>query len=124
MNRELKKVPLDFDWPLHKIWYGYLNNMCNGHCNDCRKYALLKGLKFKEYGCPDFGLDPPDGEGFQLWETTSEGSPISPVFTTPEELAEWCEDGTTVLGYEKISKEAWLNSFYYQMKEWEDEDRT
>lgn len=33
--------------------------------------------------------EPPAGEGYQLWETVSEGSPISPVFATPEELAEW-----------------------------------
>lgn len=28
--------------------------------------------------------DPPEGPGFQLWETISEGSPISPVFPTEE----------------------------------------
>lgn len=33
--------------------------------------------------------EPPSGEGWQLWETVSEGSPISPVFETPEDLAEW-----------------------------------
>lgn len=33
--------------------------------------------------------DPPEGEGWQLWQTVSEGSPISPVFATPEELARW-----------------------------------
>lgn len=32
--------------------------------------------------------EPPAGEGYQVWETVSEGSPISPVFATPEELAE------------------------------------
>lgn len=31
--------------------------------------------------------EPPTGEGYQIWETVSEGSPISPVFATPEELA-------------------------------------
>lgn len=30
--------------------------------------------------------EPPAGEGWQLWETVSEGSPISPVFATSEEL--------------------------------------
>ncbi len=30
---------------------------------------------------------PPEGEGWQVWETVSEGSPISPVFATAEELA-------------------------------------
>lgn len=115
MGRELKRVPMDFDWPLNKIWYGYRNSLCNGECDDCKHYAELKGLKYRKYGCPDFDTDPPVGNGYQLWETTSEGSPISPVFATPEELAEWCEDGATVLGFEKISKEEWLNSFYWQI---------
>lgn len=34
-------------------------------------------------------VEPPTGDGWQLWETVSEGSPISPPFATPEELAEW-----------------------------------
>jgi hypothetical protein len=33
--------------------------------------------------------DPPSGDGWQLWETVSEGSPVSPVFPTAEELAQW-----------------------------------
>lgn len=32
---------------------------------------------------------PPPGEGWQLWETVSEGSPITPVFTTAEDLARY-----------------------------------
>lgn len=33
--------------------------------------------------------EPPTGEGWQLWETVSEGSPISPVFPDAEGLAQW-----------------------------------
>lgn len=33
--------------------------------------------------------EPPEGEGYQLWETISEGAPVSPVFETPDELARW-----------------------------------
>ena len=33
----------------------------------------------------------PVGEGYQMWETVSDGSPISPVFATAEELASWLE---------------------------------
>jgi hypothetical protein len=33
--------------------------------------------------------EPPTGPGYQIWETVSEGSPISPVFETPEELARY-----------------------------------
>jgi hypothetical protein len=36
--------------------------------------------------------DPPAGEGWQLWETVSEGSPISPVFDSAEGLATWLAD--------------------------------
>jgi hypothetical protein len=36
--------------------------------------------------------DPPKGKGFQIWETVSEGSPISPVFEKPERLALWLVD--------------------------------
>jgi hypothetical protein len=25
MGREIKRVALDFDWPLDEIWHGYLN---------------------------------------------------------------------------------------------------
>lgn len=32
--------------------------------------------------------EPPEGEGWQLWQTVSDG-PISPVYETPEELARW-----------------------------------
>ena len=31
--------------------------------------------------------EPPTGDGWKLWETISKGSPISPAFKTPEELA-------------------------------------
>lgn len=33
--------------------------------------------------------EPPSGDGWQVWETVSEGSPISPVFATSQELVEW-----------------------------------
>jgi hypothetical protein len=32
---------------------------------------------------------PPTGEGWQLWENTSEGSPISPVFPTKEAFVDY-----------------------------------
>ena len=53
-------------------------------------------------------FDPPEGEGFQMWETTSEGSPASPVFATLEELSAWCAENATTFGRSKASKEAWM----------------
>lgn len=45
--------------------------------------------------------DPPSGTGWQLWETTSEGSPVSPVFATGEELARWLttKEGGKAVGF-------------------------
>ena len=36
--------------------------------------------------------EPPEGIGYQVWETVSEGSPVSPVFAKPEALASWMVD--------------------------------
>jgi len=55
--------------------------------------------------------DPPAGEGYQLWETVSEGSPISLVFQTPEELAEWLMSSPNYKWKENdrgTTKEQWL----------------
>jgi len=62
MGREIKRVALDFNWPLEKIWSGYQNE-------------------------PE--IEPPAGDGWQLWETVSEGSPISPVFKTETEFSDY-----------------------------------
>jgi len=54
-------------------------------------------------------FEPPLGNGFQLWETTSEGSPMSPVFESLDELCEWATDNETVFGSSKISKDQWMS---------------
>lgn len=52
-------------------------------------------------------VEPPEGPGYQIWETVSEGSPISPVFSTPEDLARHM--ATTSWGADKgTSVEQWL----------------
>jgi len=51
--------------------------------------------------------EPPAGEGYQIWETVSEGSPISPVFANPEDLAKYM--ATTRWGADEgSSAETWL----------------
>ena len=43
--------------------------------------------------------------------TTSEGTPVSPVFAAAGKLAAWCEDGATVFAGMKWTREQWLQSF-------------
>lgn len=189
MGRELKRVPLDFDWPAGKTWKGYVNphyekcNPCDGSGytvaaarlydlvsllmisgedvadyrkgrGRCHPYfdvnifyssqgkvcgedmaeltVALAGRPMSPFGhdacdrisagqkiieaagldpnkwglCPHCSghgvpngkwelweswerIHPHTGDGYQIWETVSEGSPISPVFDAPEGLANW-----------------------------------
>jgi hypothetical protein len=83
MSREVKRVPLDFCYPLHVIWAGYCNPFYWTHDGKISDDVIDKyGDLFKEF-------EPPLGDGYQLWETVSEGSPISPVFQTLELLCDW-----------------------------------
>lgn len=53
--------------------------------------------------------EPPAGDAYQVWETTSEGSPITPPFATPEELARFCADeGVSTFGSMTMDYERWL----------------
>lgn len=46
---------------------------------------------------------------FMMYEDTSEGTPISPAFATPEELARWLADtGASSFADQTASYEAWL----------------
>ncbi len=45
--------------------------------------------------------EPPEGPAYQLWETVSEGSPISPVFEDPRDLARWMASPLYVWGATK-----------------------
>jgi len=49
---------------------------------------------------------PPKGNGYQLWETTSEGSPASPVFETMDGLLDHL-DGKIVFGNRRASRAEW-----------------
>lgn len=59
------------------------------HCLTCKGNGDVATDEEREAAENWEGTEPPSGEGWQLWETTSEGSPTSPVFATGEELAQW-----------------------------------
>lgn len=122
MGRTLKRVPMDFDYPLNEVWYGYycIPSFCHSEyssgCGECKVFAKIIGVPKQENGdCPDFHkhfnihptIEPPAGEGYQLWETTTEGSPASPVFETLDALCEWCEENATIFANIKAAKEEW-----------------
>ncbi len=108
MGREVKRVPMDFDWPVGHIWPGYMGGICTEEigyairdkdadldtmCKACRHFGRLAGIFDQSEGCPVTRIDPPTGEGWQLWETITEGSPCTPVFSAAEGLAQHLADG-------------------------------
>jgi hypothetical protein len=72
MSREIKRVPLDFE---HEgAWPGYIRECDNANCD----------------GCPDCARqEPPTGDGWQVWESVSEGSPVSPVLASRDAVVAW-----------------------------------
>ena len=51
--------------------------------------------------------EPPKGEGWQMWGTVSEGSPITPVFATADELIDYMVEGKAKWGaVDSYSREA------------------
>lgn len=52
-------------------------------------------------------VEPPKGDGYQIWETVSEGSPISPVFSTARDLAAHMST-TKIGGDDGTSAATWL----------------
>lgn len=213
MGRELKRVPLDFDWPLNEVWSGFLmpDHLSFPACPDCdgtgyspeaaavantfyshqiggpradalawcdkigqaevdnlvakgrlqvwrdgewrseprlaaevnaeqrqgglgghdaiNRFVLVR-FRCERLGipldCPHCGgqgniatddqraeadawepTEPPTGDGFQLWETTSEGSPVTPVFPTLDALCAYAAEHATTFGRAKATAAEW-----------------
>lgn len=124
MGRELKRVPLDFDWPQGKIWPGYMvsfSSLIEDYNEKLSseeqralelQFARIMGCEIEQdrktpYVSKWTFLQPPTGEGYQLWETTTEGSPQSPVFATLDALCDWCEANATTFGSYTTSAAKW-----------------
>ena len=118
-HREVRRVPLNWKHPQEGIYH-------NGRTRYRPLHARSRLLDLDRwnaenpdlaeddaYGPDDYMPEFPEGTpmGYQLYETTTEGTPVSPVFTTPEDLAAWCEHCATVFARSTWTKEQWLRSF-------------
>lgn len=109
LGRELKRVPMDFDYPLHCVWLGYTVGYDDDRIeqNNGRHTVPDKWVEFFDEKVRS--IEPPIGEGFQCWETVSEGSPCSPVFKTLEELCDWLVSNPSGIT-NKMTKQNWLDA--------------
>jgi hypothetical protein len=75
---------------------------------DCANFTEWNGRRPSP---DDYMPDFPNGTATMLmmYEDTSEGTPISPAFATPEELARWLADtGASAFGSSGATYEQWL----------------
>lgn len=87
MGREVKRVRMDFVFPL--VVCSYFEAASEQHamtCENCRLGKVRPGNI-----CPDFQRDPPTGDGWQYWSTTID-APLTPVFSTAEKMVEYLAD--------------------------------
>ena len=84
----------------------------NGHdseCNVCNgEGTIWYPLESKELAENWERTHPPSGDAYQVWETVSEGSPISPVFSDPLILAEWMANSKPWGAAQEMSVSQWL----------------
>lgn len=78
--------------------------------DDTGTYEEYAGDRPTQYEyMPDW--KPEERTHFQMYETCTEGTPISPVMETPEALARWLADnGASSFGSSTASYEAWLST--------------
>jgi len=81
-----------------------------GHCEICNGEGVIwQSEEIKKLHDDWKSFDPPIGDGFQLWNTTTEGHPMSPVFDTLEKLCEYLETKkASVFGSNTATKEKWF----------------
>ena len=132
MGRMLKRVPLDFNWPINEPWEGYApsietlkklfgkelpwileckNSICAEKCPGKKCGECFEDAPYCVWYNPQnrqrWYREVPEGPGYQAWQNTGEPSPISPVFATLEELCAWCAENSTVFADKKATAEGW-----------------
>ena len=81
----------------------------------CEKDGMQAAIDWMGHS-PDRKDYMPDWAGleathYMMYEDTTEGTPISPAFATPEELAHWLADnGASSFGSRTASYEQWLST--------------
>lgn len=121
MGREVRKVPANWQHPMDERT-GRHKPLLEGDGYESRKKDWLDMLAKKGLQeTLDYHGNPPNQEDYMpdwteaekthlmMYEDTSEGTPISPAFKTPEELARWLADnGASAFGDSTATYEQWL----------------
>ena len=126
MGREVRKVPADWTHPKRCVYprfteeYTPLYENRGRYARDAAKFLEKANSEGLQAAVDWFGRAPDESEympdwpeaertHYMMYEDTSEGTPISPAFATPEELARWLADtGASAFGGDTAPYGAWL----------------
>lgn len=142
MGREVRRVPASWKHPMKNGEYiPLIYGDYGAHINEWLRGEAMWSLGFKrgyehdDQWIPKEGDEPenyvdwvgarPISDDYMpawpdhvrthlmMYEDTSEGTPLSPAFSTPEELARWCADNNvSAFGEMVASYDAWLHVAY------------
>lgn len=119
MGREARRVAKDWQHPKDEAT-GRYKPLFEGYTQSATEFMEKANTEGLQAAVGYFGRAP-DQEDYmpdwpaeerthlQMYETTSEGTPISPVMATPEDLARWLVDNNaSAFAGQTASYEAWL----------------
>lgn len=120
INRELRRVPLACEHPTDNAGsFIPLRNRRERTTEALAGYAAdgFTAEEIEGFFMPDFSQVPEEQMGVQAYETTSEGTPISPVFPDTAEgrcaLVEYCAKHETIFGPTKTADETtWVKILF------------
>jgi len=132
MGRELRKVPKEWNHPKREdgtfiaIFESSYDERAKDWDKECAdwdsgKFPDYASEENKKLSYSEWNGDRPEKDDYMpswtddvathymMYETTSEGTPISPAFETPEELAKWLhETGASSFATRTASYKSWL----------------
>lgn len=121
MGREVRRVPANWQHPKDERTGRYKPlYQGEGYADSAKDFMGIANAEGLQAAIDWHGQAPdqndympnwPESERthYMMYEDTSEGTPISPAFATPEELARWLADtGASAFGDSTASYEAWL----------------
>ncbi|MCG7507100.1 hypothetical protein [Mesorhizobium retamae] len=128
MGREVRMVPADWQHPRYtkdnapfdRAVGRYIPMFDGGYKEAAEEFMEKANAEGLEAALDYYGSAPKEDEympdwpedqrtHFMMYEDTSEGTPISPAFATPEELAKWLADtGASAFANETATYEQWL----------------
>jgi hypothetical protein len=119
MGREVRMVPAGWEHPKDASG-NFIPLLGRSYSEDAAEFNAIASDRGKQEAIDYFGSEPepdsympdfPEGTAthYMMYEDCSEGTPISPAFATPEELARWLADNkASAFGGRTAPYESWL----------------